>query len=950
MEKKGLWLFRSSLRLAVIALAVLLVLSLLLQLASRTPAAESNPLIPFDASVELPTFEDLNYEFVINVFAWRRAAALKILCESLAKANFGSYTVPLHFYVDGGATEDVLRYVEGFSWKYGEKLVLMRQSRLGLEENIATSCVTDGFPASDNRLCFFFEDDSTVSPHFFQWTLKQLAAGHNPQNPQLVGIALNGLRVDQYSTRRYFNDNRPAAEQLTFPPMQSPKYDKSGWSWYGPFLPHGSLGGSVFLLQQPSSWGSVYFSRHWERFQQFWEARREQETQGLRVDLMHSRSTQWDNSWKRHMLDYMYLHGCYMLYPNYPSQLSLATTRRQLGEHTPSTPDEFTSWVFVTPLDRDGTSLTDRNPSIPSFFDYRFRKTTEEELVIIGCAAHRMLGVANDACERTTPHAITNVVAARLAPTIPDLTVFTTLKLPDKLPTGKLPTPERMAFTQIEEMWPRVELLVFASPNDCNAIRDLHYVRCVNEDLCRHPTEKRPTVGCLFQSARDYPGSGSLIAYSNSDIVHSTTLLPALDAIKREYSNYMAIGCRTNVRYDPETEELDMSTAARHAPWAIDYFVMPKSSRLVGEIPAFLIGSTRFDNWIVMKGLQDPEMTVVDITEAHTVLHPYPAKETLKASADRDGTAYNALLAGPNFRLGRISYSQFAMDPGFRVHPNPLHKQGMDFWRNNSVEWAMQFEAEKLTDFKRYISPREGLYFLVAHLHPTISKVSGIAPDRHKVQKLLGEMRPTDFSAHSVLLTPSAFLGKRAWTFQEVLEKVLGKQSIVTENVPCTDSEQPRTGQCWIQRSEDASLLVVDNSEELVLQHPSIYETLRADPSLLLLTRLSFEQLLTERRNSESFRRLTTPVETDPLTMLRYRNLGCIYALPSDSAQLSDSWDSETRNWRQEPESHRFSTTIYTLKSAVRNWVRRRNPASSVTLLCFPYRALAESGSAVTRA
>src|SRR5690606_32640241 len=121
----------------------------------------------------------------------------------------------------------------------------------------------------------------------------------------------------------------------------------------------------------PSSWGTVYFSRHWERFQQFRSARREQEAQGLRVDLVHSRSVEWDNSWKRHMLDYMYLHGCYMLYPNYPGQLSLATTRRELGEHTPTKPDEFTSWVFVTPVDQYGDTLLRDNPRVPSVFDYR---------------------------------------------------------------------------------------------------------------------------------------------------------------------------------------------------------------------------------------------------------------------------------------------------------------------------------------------------------------------------------------------------------------------------------------------------------------------------------------------------------------------------------------------------------------------------------------------------
>src|SRR3546814_6221669 len=108
----------------------------------------------------------------------------------------------------------------------------------------------------------------------------------------------------------------------------------------------------------------------------------------------------------------MYRNGCYMLYPNYNNQLSLATTRRELGEHTESVPDEFTSWVFVTPLDVRGESLLLRNPVIISVFDYRFRKTTEQQLVIIGCAARQTLGSHSDACQQVMSHAMTDVVTS----------------------------------------------------------------------------------------------------------------------------------------------------------------------------------------------------------------------------------------------------------------------------------------------------------------------------------------------------------------------------------------------------------------------------------------------------------------------------------------------------------------------------------------------------------
>src|SRR3546814_15905962 len=99
----------------------------------------------------------------------------------------------------------------------------------------------------------------------------------------------------------------------------------------------------------------------------------------------------------------------------------------------------------------------------------------------------------------------------------------------------------------------------------------------------------------------------------------------------------MAIGCRTNVLYNPATEELDMATAVQHPPWAIDFFIMPKSIQLVEEIPDFLIGSIRFDNWIVMKGLKSEDVAVVDVTEPHPVLHPYAAQGEIGRASCREG-------------------------------------------------------------------------------------------------------------------------------------------------------------------------------------------------------------------------------------------------------------------------------------------------------------------------
>src|SRR3546814_19309613 len=75
----------------------------------------------------------------------------------------------------------------------------------------------------------------------------------------------------------------------------------------------------------------------------------------------------------------------------------------------------------------------------------------------------------------------------------------------------------------------------------------------------------------------------------------------------------MAIGCQPPIK-SKSTGLKGSATAAKDKPSTLDFVIMPKGSELIDQIPSFLVGSSKFDNWIILNALRDPEITVIDVT------------------------------------------------------------------------------------------------------------------------------------------------------------------------------------------------------------------------------------------------------------------------------------------------------------------------------------------------
>lgn len=178
-------------------------------------------------------------------------------------------------------------------------------------------------PISDRELAFFFEDDIEVSPLYFEYSLVALkrygilapsegGALRNPATERLVGISLNTPRYDE----------------INMPPRD--------------WIPQQEIGEgeSHFLFQLPCSWGALYFPWRWREFLEYYEWRRNNTPDELHRSIPDSATMFWRQSWKKYLIEFMYMRGQFMLYPSLPRQLSFSTHHREPGEHTDARPQE----------------------------------------------------------------------------------------------------------------------------------------------------------------------------------------------------------------------------------------------------------------------------------------------------------------------------------------------------------------------------------------------------------------------------------------------------------------------------------------------------------------------------------------------------------------------------------------------------------------------------------
>ncbi|KAL2471052.1 glycosyltransferase family protein 2 [Abeliophyllum distichum] len=255
-------------------------------------------------STALPNWNRMRIS--VNIITQNRVHSVTRLLNSLRNAYYVGDEIPISFNMDSKVDEATLKLVNSFDWPHGPKILRRRIIQGGLIRAVSESW----YPTSDDDFGLLLEDDIEVSPYYYLWIKYALLAYHyDPQIslPELSSISLYTPRLVEVVKER-------------------PKWNATEFFKYiHPNTP--------YLHQLPCSWGAVFFPKHWREFYVYMNMRFTEDAKQNPVQIPKSRTNGWQASWKKFLIDMMYLRGYVSLYPNFPNQQSFSTNHMEPGAH-----------------------------------------------------------------------------------------------------------------------------------------------------------------------------------------------------------------------------------------------------------------------------------------------------------------------------------------------------------------------------------------------------------------------------------------------------------------------------------------------------------------------------------------------------------------------------------------------------------------------------------------
>ncbi|KAK8683602.1 hypothetical protein V6N13_039656 [Hibiscus sabdariffa] len=255
-------------------------------------------------STALPNWNRMRIS--ISIITQNRAQSLTRLLKSLSDAYYTGDEIPISFNMDSKVDEETIKLVDSFEWPHGPKTLRRRIIQGGLIRAVSESW----YPTSDDDYGLLLEDDIEVSPYYYLWVKYALLSYHyDPQIslPELSSISLYTPRLVEVVKER-------------------PKWNPT--EFFKRIHPN-----TPYLHQLPCSWGAVFFPKLWREFYVYMNMRFTEDAKANPVQIPKSRTNGWQASWKKFLIDMMYLRGYVSLYPNFPNQASFSTNHMEPGAH-----------------------------------------------------------------------------------------------------------------------------------------------------------------------------------------------------------------------------------------------------------------------------------------------------------------------------------------------------------------------------------------------------------------------------------------------------------------------------------------------------------------------------------------------------------------------------------------------------------------------------------------
>jgi hypothetical protein len=182
-----------------------------------------------------------------------------------------------------------------------------------------------------------------------------------------------------------------------------------------------------------------------------------------------------------------------------------------------------------------------------------------------------------------------------------------------------------------------------------------------------------------------------VLCHVNCDIILMDDFTRSVQLVKSEYSRFLMVGRRWDT---PITHSVDFAdsgwnekvrSAARSANdqrdwWWIDYFVFSRGF-YDNEMPPFVIGTVRWDNWLLWKAL-DLQLPVVDASQAVLAVHQnhdYSYHlDGKKGVWEGQESQQNLKLAGGWDHMRNISHATREITPGGRIRSTWLRRKRLE--------------------------------------------------------------------------------------------------------------------------------------------------------------------------------------------------------------------------------------------------------------------------------
>jgi hypothetical protein len=236
---------------------------------------------------------------------------------------------------------------------------------------------------------------------------------------------------------------------------------------------------------------------------------------------------------------------------------------------------------------------------------------------------------------------------------------------------GHIAVIQRNAIRSWTLLRPACEIILLGNEDGIAEIAEEYGLRHVR-DIAR-TAFGTPLVSDLFNKAEQLSARAAF-CYVNSDIILMSDFMQAIQRVVGQKKRFLVVGHRSDVDvtkaidFGQDWEETLRNEARARGrlagPSSIDFFVFSRGA--FGEIPPFVIGRPRWDNWMLYRArtlrvpLIDATPVVVAIHQNHDYSHHPQGKDGTRHG---DEALSNAMLAGEKLSMFNIADATHVLTP-----------------------------------------------------------------------------------------------------------------------------------------------------------------------------------------------------------------------------------------------------------------------------------------------